>query len=167
MTPAKLLIRLSAVSAALFAAASVVQASTVQTTMAVTASTSNSCAVAAAPLAFGTVNQISGTATDSQTTITVTCTPGVAFNVGLDGGAHQTGGVRQMQAVAGSALIPYSVFSDAGHTTSWGNTVGTDTVARTATVTPATLTVYGRIAGNAGLVAAGAYADLVTVTVTF
>lgn len=143
------------------------QGSTVQTTMAVTATNASSCAVVALPLAFGTINQITGTAIDTQTTITVTCTPGVAFNVGLDNGAHANAGVRQMQALLGTAVIPYIVFSDAARTTSWGNSVGVDTVARTATVLPAALTVYGRIAGNAGLVASGAYADLVTVTVTF
>ena len=155
------------IAAALAAAPSAAQASSVQTTMAVTANTVNSCAVAAQPLAFGTVNQIGGAATDSQTTVVVTCTPGVAYNVGLDQGAHAMSGVRQMQSAAGSTLIPYLVYQDAARTTTWGNTVGTDTVARTATLTPTTLAVYGRVPANAPLAPAGLYADLVTVTVTF
>lgn len=146
---------------------STAQASTVQTTMAVTATNANSCAVVASPLVFGTLNQVSGSATDTQTTVVVTCTPGISYNVGLDGGAHTVAGVRQMQAVLGTALIPYTVFSDAARATAWGNSVGVDTVARTATVLPTSLTVYGRIPANSGLVASGAYADLVTVTVTF
>lgn len=149
------------------ATASVAQASNVQTTMAVTATNANSCAVLAQPLAFGTVNQVSGAVTDTQTTITVSCTPGIAYNVGLDTGAHATAGVRQMQALLGTALIPYSVFSDSARATSWGNSVGVDTVARTASALPTSLTVYGRIPAGSGLVASGAYTDLVTVTVTF
>lgn len=150
-----------------FAAATTATAGSVQTTMPVTALNLSSCAVVAQPLAFGSINQIGGVATDTQTTITVTCTPGVAYNVGLDAGAHASGGVRQMQSATSTAIIPYSVYSDSAHTTIWGNTVGTDTVARTATVLPASLTVYGRVPAGAGLVAAGAYTDVVTVTVTF
>lgn len=149
------------------ASASPAQASNVQTTMAVTTTNVNSCVVSALPLAFGALNQVSGTATDSQTTITVACTLGVAYNVGLDAGLHASGAVRQMQAVAGTAVIPYAVYSDAARTTLWGNTVGTDTVARTAAATPSLLTVYGRIPANAPMASGGAYADLVTVTVTF
>lgn len=146
---------------------SAAQASSVQTTMAVTATNANSCAVVASPLVFGTINQISGTVTDTQTSVVVTCTPGVAYNVGLDNGAHPVAGVRQMQAVLGTAVIPYATFSDAARATPWGNAVGVDTVARTAGALPTTLTVYGRIPAGSGLVASGAYADLVTVTVTF
>ena len=156
-----------AVAGVIAASTSAAQASNVQTTMAVTTTNVNSCAVAAMPLAFGSLNQINGSATDSQTTITVTCTPGVAYNVGLDGGSHTAAGTRQMQAALNTATIPYLVFSDAARTTSWGNTVGTDTVARTAVVTPTLLTVYGRIPANAPPVAGGLYSDLVTVTVTF
>lgn len=143
------------------------QASNVQTTMAVTTTNVNACVVAALPLAFGSLNQVNGNANDSQTTITVTCTLGVAFNVGLDAGAHASGGTRQMQAIAGTATIPYNVYSDAQRTTAWGNTLGTDTVARTAGAVPSLLTVYGRIPASGATAPGGAYADLVTVTVTF
>lgn len=148
-------------------AAATAHAGTVQTTMPVTALNISSCAVVALPLAFGSLTQIGGTAVDSQTTVTVTCTPGVGYNVGLDDGAHAAGGTRQLQAVIGSSVIPYTIYSDAARTTQWGTTIGSDTVARTATLLPAALTVYGRIPANTPLATAGAYTDLVTVTVTF
>ena len=153
-----------ALAAMLPAAAS---ASTVGTTMPVTAVTVNACAVVATGLVFGTLNQISGTANDSQSTITVTCTPGTSYDVGLDNGAHAAGGVRYMTPAVGSGTIPYALYTSAARMTGWGNTVGTDTVNHTAGVLPTTLTVYGRVPAGAPPVAAGAYADLVPVTVTF
>ena len=152
---------------ALMALTPAAHASTAQTTMAVTAVTLNSCSVVALPLVFGNISQVNGTATDSQTTLTVVCTPGVNYNVGLDQGAHAAGGTRQMQAVLGTATIPYTLYSDSTRTTVWGNTVNTDTVSGTAGVLPGIYQVYGREPGNATLVGAGAYADAVTVTVTF
>jgi spore coat protein U-like protein len=118
-------------------------------------------------MAFGTLNQLGGTASDSQTNVTVTCTPGVSYNVGLDMGANAMGGVRRMAAALGGEAVPYALYTNASRTTAWGNTVGTNTVAGTASLLPSTLTVYGRVGGDAGLVPAGVYADLVTVTVTF
>ena len=46
---------------------------------------------------------------------------------------------------AGSALVNYSLFSNSGRTTNWGNTVGTDTVSGTGIGSAQSLTVYGRI----------------------
>jgi spore coat protein U-like protein len=143
------------------------QARNASATMPVTALTVETCAVVALPMAFGTLNQLGGTASDSQTNVTVTCTPGVSYNVGLDMGANAMGGVRRMAAALGGEAVPYALYTNASRTTAWGNTVGTNTVAGTASLLPSTLTVYGRVGGDAGLVPAGVYADLVTVTVTF
>ena len=144
-----------------------VSAATTATTMPVTAVTVNACAVVASPLVFGTLNQLGGATNDSQTSLVVTCTPGTSYNVGLDNGAHAVGGTRYMDPAIGTGAIPYALYSDAARTTAWGNTVGTNTVANVAAVLPATLTVYGRIPGNATPGVGGAYSDLVTVTVTF
>lgn len=146
---------------------SAASASTATGTMPVTAITLNACAVAAQPLVFGTLNQITGSANDGQTTVVVTCTPGTSYDVGMDTGVHATGGVRRMKSALGADMIPYVLYSDATRTTAWGGTSGTNTVTGTAGLLPATLTVYGRVPSNAPLVAAGAYADVVTVSVTF
>ena len=143
------------------------QASTVGTTMPVSSLTINACAVVATPLVFGTLNQLGGTPNDSQSTVVVTCTPGTVYDVGLDNGAHAVANVRYMAPVIGSATIPYALYTNASRTTAWGNTVGTNTVNGTAGVLGTTLTVYGRVPASAPPVAANAYADLVTVTVTF
>lgn len=142
-------------------------ASTVGTTLPVTAITVNACAVVATPLVFGTLNQLNGGANDSQASVVVTCTPGTPYDVGLDNGAHASGGTRHMTPTIGSASIPYALYTNASRTTAWGNSVGTNTVSGTAGLLPATLTVYGRVPAGAAAVAADAYADIVTVTVTF
>ena len=154
-------------AALLLAVAAPAAASSVGATMPVTALTITACAVVATPLAFGTLNQLGGASNDSQTTLVVTCTPGTTYDVGLDNGAHASGNVRHMNPVIGSSTIPYALYSNAARTTAWGNTVGTDTLNATAAILPTTLTVYGRVPAGTPPVVAGAYADLVTVTVTF
>lgn len=149
------------------ASASPASASGVTGTMPVTAITVNACAVAASPLVFGTLNQIGGSANDGQTTVVVTCTPGTTYDVGLDNGAYASGGTRHMRAAIGGDQIPYQLFSNASRTAAWGSTSGANTVTGTAGALPATLTVYGRVPAGAPLSTAGAYADVVTVTVTF
>jgi spore coat protein U-like protein len=64
--------------------------------------------------------------TDQTSTIDVTCTNTTPYNIGLEGLNGGSVTTRQMKS-AGPALINYSLFSDAGRTVNWGNTVGTDT----------------------------------------
>lgn len=163
---AKLMIQMIGVGAAATVAQGAL-ASSVGTTMPVTALTVNACAVAATPLVFGTLNQLNGSPNDSQTTVVVTCTPGTAYDVGMDNGTHATAGVRQMAPTIGSSKVPYVLYSNASRTVAWGNTVGTNTVTGTAGTIPATLIVYGRVPAGFTPVAADAYSDVVTVTVTF
>ena len=141
-------------------------ASTSTTTMAVTSLTVNACIVAATPMVFGTLNLISASPNDSTSTVTVTCTPGTGYNVGLDNGINFLT-TRRMKAPTASAYVPYTLSSDTLHATPWGNAIGTDTVVGTASVVPTTLTVYGRVPGGTTPVAADAYSDLVTVTITY
>lgn len=152
---------------AIFLLPAAASASAVGTTMPVTAITVNACAAVATPLVFGTLNQLGGGTNDSQATVVVTCTPGTSYDVGLDNGAHASGGVRHMTPTVGTAFVPYALYTNAARTTVWGNTVGSSTVSGTAGVLPTTLTVYGRVPAGFTPVAADAYADVVTVTVTF
>jgi spore coat protein U-like protein len=66
----------------------------------------------------------------------------------------------------GAALLNYSLFSNSGMTTNWGNTVGTDTVPGAGTGTVQAITVYGQVAAGQYL-APGAYTDTITATVTY
>jgi spore coat protein U-like protein len=64
------------------------------------------------------------------------------------------------------ALLSYSLFSNSVHTTNWGNTVGTDTVAGTGTGSVQSLTVYGQVPAGQ-FTKPGSYADTITATVTY
>ncbi len=135
--------------------------------LAVSSVTVGACIVVATPMVFGTLNLIGASPNDSTATVTVTCTPGTGFNVGLDNGANFAGGTRRMKSATAAAYVPYTLTQDASHATPWGTTIGTNTVAGTAVVLPTLLTVYGRVPAGTTPVAADAYLDTVTVTVTY
>jgi spore coat protein U-like protein len=147
-------------------------AATTTTTFPVTATVATNCLVSATALAFGTYAQ-GGGAVDQTSTVNVRCSNGTPFNVGLNAGATGGATVTTRAMLNGTNQLAYSLFSDAGRTTNWGNTVGTDTRTGTgagfAAANIQALTVYGRVTdsvANQG-VPAGAYTDTVTVTVTW
>lgn len=143
------------------------QAATATDTMAVTATVQSACAVTATGMAFGSYDPTVLTNHDATTTIQVNCTSGTSYTVGLSAGLATGATVSARKMVNGSNLLPYSLYRDASRTQNWGNTAGVDSTSATvATSTPATLTVYGRIAGLQN-VPAGNYSDTVTVTVTY
>lgn len=147
-------------------AASPALAATATTTFAVTATVLQTCLVAASPLAFGNYDPTSATATNGNTTLLVTCTSSTPYTVGLSAGGGAGATVATRKLTNGGNTLNYSLYQDAGHTTVWGNTVSTDTLAGTGTGLPVTHTVYGRIPALQAAVQ-GAYADTITVTVTY
>ena len=132
-------------------------------TFQVTATVASSCTVTATSLAFGnyTLAQLDGTST-----ITATCTNGTTYTIGLDAGTFSgaTTSTRRMTGPSAAGLS-YSLFSDSGRTTNWGNATGS-WVSGTGTGAAQVLTVYGRIPANQTALI-GSYTDTVTVTVTF
>lgn len=141
------------------------QALEATTTFAVTATVISTCIVAATPLAFGNYDA-SGADTDATNTVTVTCTSGTSYDVGLDAGGGSGATVATRKMTSGANTLDYTLYSDAGRTTVWGDTVGTDTVNATAGVLPTAHTVYGRIPSGQ-YVPTGLYTDTINVTVTY
>ena len=140
-------------------------ASTASTTFQVTATVASNCGISASNLSFGTYTP--DTALNGTTTLSLTCTSGLAYNVGLDKGLNGAD-VSHRSMNQGTNLLNYALYSDSGRTTNWGNTVGTDTVAGTGTGSAQSMTVYGRIpAVQPVYVPAGSYSDTITATVTF
>ena len=141
-----------------------VLAATATTTFQVTATVQATCLISATNLSFGTYTGVVATSTS---TITVTCTNTSPYNVGLNAGTASGATVttRKMSG-PGGALLSYALYQDAAHTTNWGNTVGTDTVARTGNGNAQSLTVYGQVAAGQ-YVTPGAYADTITATITY
>lgn len=154
---------LSVVAVALLPAAAWSAVTT--TTMAVSAAVISTCIVAATPLAFGNYDPTSGTATAGTSVVSVTCTSGAPYNVGLNAG-NTGASVTAREMKFGANILPYGLYTNVGHTTNWGNTIGTDTVTGTGTAILQAITVYGLIPAGAS-VPAGAYTDTITVTVTY
>jgi spore coat protein U-like protein len=145
------------------------RASTATSTFAVTATVLSGCAVVATDLVFGNYSSTNGSPTDAQSTVIATCTSGVAYTVAADAGTGPgaTEAQRAMSGVIVSGSLNYGLFTDANHTTPWGDgTLGTSTFGGTAALLPQSYTVYGRIP-TAQHPTAGLYADLVTVTLTY
>jgi spore coat protein U-like protein len=141
-------------------------AATTTTTFTVTATVLSVCSVAATNLAFGNYDASSGTPTDASSTVTVTCTPSETYDVGLDAGTGAGATVAVRRMTNGANTLDYSLYQNAGRTTVWGETIGTDTQAGTGNGAGQAFTVYGRIP-VAQYVAAGNYSDTITATVTY
>ena len=90
------------------------------------------------------------TALNQQTTLAVTCTNTTPYNVGLDGGTV-AGSTVVSRLLAGTTTgntgttIGFQLYQDAGRTTVWGTTQGTNTVAGTGTGSAQSLNVYGQV----------------------
>lgn len=153
--------------AAMVTAGGGAMAATTTGLMPVTGSSLAACVVVATPMAFGTLNLLGASPNDSTASVTVTCTPGTAYNVGLDNGLNYSTGTRHMKSATTASVVPYAIYSDATHATPWGSTIGTNTVPGTSTVVPTILTAYGRVPSGTTPVAADLYSDTVTVTVTY
>ncbi|MEZ5663368.1 MAG: spore coat U domain-containing protein [Burkholderiaceae bacterium] len=136
---------------------------TATNTLLVTATVSAACVVTTLPVAFGVYNPTLGTVLDGTGTVSVTCTNGTAYTVGLDGGSQADVAARAM--VNGADLLSYQLYSDALRASAWGDTVG-QLVSATGTGLPVSHTVYGRVAASQN-VPAGSYSDTVNVTVTY
>lgn len=111
------------------------------------------CSITANPLAFGSTGVL-GTAINQQTTVAVTCTNTTPYNVGLDAGGV-TGSTVSARLMAGtsagntSTTVGYQLYQDSGHSTIWGNTQGTDTVAGTGSGSAQSINVYGQVPSQA------------------
>lgn len=138
--------------------------SSATTSFTVTAIIQATCTVSATTMAFGSY---SGALLNSTSTISATCTNLTPYNIGLSAGlaTGATVTTRKMTGPSGS-LLNYNLFSDSGRTINWGNTVGTDTVAKTGTGAAQALTVYGQTTAGQ-YVRPGSYTDTITVTLTY
>ncbi|HEY1962774.1 MAG TPA: spore coat U domain-containing protein [Rhizomicrobium sp.] len=143
-----------------------VMAATQTTTFQVTATVQKACLInSAADLAFGSYFRRSASTATSD--ISVTCTNSTPFDVGLNAGTFPAATVttRQMTGPSGASLA-YNLYSDAGRTINWGNTIGVDAVHGTGNGAAQTMTVYGTVPVGQHPTPGG-YVDTITVTLTF
>jgi spore coat protein U-like protein len=119
----------------------------------------------ASNMSFGTRGVLSANV-DQTSTIVVQCTDTTTYDIGLDAGTGAGASVATRKRTGGGATIDYRLYSNAGRTTVWGNTVATDTVAATGNGAAQSYTVYGRIPAQT-TPAPAAYSDTITITVTY
>jgi len=121
------------------------------------------CTVTALPVVFGAYNPLSSQNVDGAGSVSIACVPASAYAVSLNTGLG-TYSARRM--ASGSYSINYNLYVDAARSVVWGDGSGsTSTV--TGSSASATYPVYGRIPGSQSAAGVGAYADTITVTVSF
>jgi len=143
------------------------------TNLGVTASVADNCIISTADVAFGAYDPIGANAGIADLlgsgTVTVTCTTGASVVVTLGLGANDNGGTaadpsRRLKNGT-TNFLNYTLWSNAGRSTEWGNT-GPTGKADTGTGSASALTVWGTIPA-AQNVPTGPYSDTVLATVTF
>ena len=122
--------------------------------------------VSTSTLNFGSSQGVLTANVDQTTTLQVQCTNTTPYNIGLNAGTGTGATVATRLLTSGGNTITYSLYKDAGRTTVWGNTVGTDTQGGTGNGSAQNYTVYGRIPPQT-TPAPATYSDTITVTVTY
>jgi len=120
-------------------------------------------AAAATDVDFGTEVR-SSLQDDATGTLTVNCSSGTPYAIGLSDGGNALSGQRRMYAGA-TDYVPYELYREAGRSSRWGNTGVSDRVAGTGTAASQVISVYGRVPSLN--FAAGSYADVITATITY
>nr|WP_217283650.1 spore coat U domain-containing protein [Aquabacterium terrae] len=142
-------------------------AATTTTTFTVQVTIVASCVIgSASTLNFGGSQGVITTNVDQTSTVQVQCTDTTPYNIGFNAGTGSGATVAVRKMTNAGNTINYSLYSDAGRTTVWGNTVGTDTVAATGNGASQSYTVYGRVPAQT-TPAPATYSDTITVTVTY
>jgi spore coat protein U-like protein len=140
--------------------------STTTNTFSVQLTISASCVISSASNLTFAPSGVLATAINQTSTLQIQCTNTTPYNIGLNAGTATGATVTSRKMTSGSNTISYSLFSNPGMTTNWGETVGIDTVASTGTGATQSFTVYGQVPAQS-TPAPGSYSDTVTVTVTY
>ena len=142
------------------------QAATTTSTFTVQATIIASCTInSASTLNFGSQGVLTANV-DNTSTLQVQCTNTTPYNIGLDAGTGTGATVAVRKMTSGANTVNYSLYSDSGRATVWGNTIGTNTVAATGNGAAQSYTVYGRVTAQT-TPAPATYTDTITVTVTY
>jgi len=132
----------------------------------VSATAVDSCVVDANALAFGTYDPLTAAATDAVSDITVTCTADVTYDIGLNAGTGVGATVSTRRMTRDDQTLAYSLYRDGARSLTWGDRIGTDSVAGVGTGLPTNHKVYGRVPARQA-VRSGLYADVIIATVYY
>ncbi|HRP87671.1 MAG TPA: spore coat U domain-containing protein [Gammaproteobacteria bacterium] len=118
----------------------------------------------AADMDFGTTISNIPAAIDRTTNLSVTCSNGAAYRIGLGNGANESAGQRRM--ANGANFANYDLFRDDTRTAPWGALSTANALVGTGNGSLQSIPVYGRVPVQNGLVA-GTYNDIVTATIEY
>ena len=128
------------------------------------------CTISVTSVAFGTYDTISPANDDTTGTLIAACHPSVhAPEIWISAGS--AGSIMSRAMRNGAVTLNYNLYADAGRTIVWGDgTTGTSVALSGGSVSAGerrfTRTIYGRIPALQPVVA-GAYGDMLIVTVVF
>ncbi len=125
----------------------------------------SACSVSATDLDFGTVGVLNAPV-DTTNTISVQCTAGTNYQIGLSGGNAGTTDPTQRKMSNNGREITYGIYSDAARTQGWGDTLDVNTVSGTGNGSTQNYTGYGRVPAQP-TPPAGTYTDTIIVTLTY
>lgn len=154
----------------LLALAGTVHADTRTNTFEVTATVARNCLITAGTLNLGTFDGTNDLDTASST-VSVRCTAGTPFSVGLSTGLHSADfAARKLKKTDGTDTLTYNLYTNESRTTVWNETdqVGGGLGLGMSLGNAVPLTVYGKLvaAGNEDA-PQGSYSDTITATVTY
>jgi spore coat protein U-like protein len=128
------------------------------------ANVQSNCNVAASDIDFGSQGLLVANI-DLNGGLSVKCTFGTTYAVGLDDG-HQNAGPSGRAMSLGANKVGYNLYRDPARSLVWGSTVATNTVGGTGSGGSQPLTFYARVPPQI-TPPAGIYADVIVVTVTY
>jgi spore coat protein U-like protein len=152
------------------------QAGTATANMAVQIVITASCTINAASLNFGSNAGTALVSTDilANTTVSVTCTNGSPYAIGMDNGANASGSQRRMKS--GSNFLNYNLYLDIGNSVPWTTaTAGPPPACTTinncslgtGTGSPQSVSIYGKVPSIGTAPPTGTYTDTVTMTIAY
>lgn len=107
-----------------------------------------------------------GAGLSNSGTITVNCTPGTAYTIGMDAGTANGSTIANRLLQGGSAQLKFNLYRDAAKTQVLGNTAGVDTMGVTGSGTNQVTTFYWQIPSQT-TPPPGTYVTTITTTVNY
>jgi spore coat protein U-like protein len=170
--------RICAAAALFLLAASVdetaAQAGTSTANLTVQVTITASCTINAATLDFGSNpgTTLVASAINGSTTVSVTCTSGSPYSIGMDNGANVSGSQRRMKS--GANFLNYNLYTDAARLNAW-TTASNSTTCTTANScalgtgngSAQSVNIYGAVPVVGTAPPTGVYTDTVVMTITY
>ena len=132
------------------------------------------CSIDVSTLDFGSNagTALLGGNLNATTSVSVTCTSGSPYSIGVNNGSNASSGQRRM--INGANYISYNLYTDSGHANAWTTasnsttcTTSNSCLLGTGNGSAQLTSIYGVVPSVATAPAAGNYSDSVTMTVTY